>query len=122
MGDSKELLLDEFELETDVELVLESCKETSIYILECVLADISQSSDNLHYGGLVRRELAAINMNRRLLIRELDSIQHLFQNADERGRSDPKPNKQEDIILLIILRRGPIGSIYPKPWKPAKNI
>ena len=59
-------------------------------------------------------------MYARLLICKLDIIQHIFQNTDERGCSNAKPNKQEDIILLIILCWGPIRPIYTKSWKSAK--
>lgn len=52
----------------------------------------------------------------------LDAAQQIFYDADKWGCPNSQTNKQENVILLIVLSWGSIGSLDEDTWKSAKKV
>lgn len=55
------------------------------------------------------------------LISQLDVVQKISQDADERRRTDPEADKEQHVIVPEILRWGAVGAIDQQPWRTASE-
>lgn len=55
------------------------------------------------------------------LISQLDVVQKISQDADERRRADPKANKEQHVVVPEILCWGAVGAIDQQPWRTASE-
>ena len=55
------------------------------------------------------------------LVSQLDVVQKISQDADERRCADPKADKEQHVIVPEILRWGAVGAIDQQPWRTASE-
>lgn len=55
-------------------------------------------------------------------ITSFNVVQHVFENTNEGSCTNPQSNKQQNIVLEVVLCRCTIWSIYIKPGKSVPNI
>jgi len=55
------------------------------------------------------------------LISQLDVVQKISQDADERGCADPKADEEQHVVVPEILRWGAVGAVNQQPWRTASD-
>lgn len=55
------------------------------------------------------------------LISQLDVVQKISQDADERRCADPKADKEQHVVVPEVLRWGAVGAVDQQPWRTASE-